>query len=205
MRLQQRLAARMRDTEAALEWAEKASESVQQTSEMYTGILPLVYCGVGVAFAQAERIAEAEEVFEQAIECRRESKGDHWARALLMVGEFYLERNDMAKAQEYLEAAKQAFGEMEMSYFFEKTEVLLNQLSRDKDGHGKDADPTPSSEISVNTLSVNRLRLLYDVSRELTTERDVKVLLDRTLGNLLAVYPAERVLVAMKNETQKAL
>ncbi len=197
-------AARMRDTEVALEWAKKASESVQQTSEMYTGILPLVYCGIGVAFAQAERISEAEEVFEQAIECRRESKGDHWARALLMVGEFYLERNDMAKAQEYLEAAKQAFGEMEMSYFFEKTEVLLNQLSRDKDGRGRDADPTPSSEISVNTLSVNRLRLLYDVSQELTTERDVKVLLDRTLGNLLAVYPAERVLVAMKNEAPKS-
>ena len=120
-----------------------------------------------------------------------------------MVGEFYLQRDDMAKAQKYLEAAKQAFGEMEMSYFLEKTEVLLNQLSRDKDGRGRDADPTPSSEISVNTLSVDRLRLLYDVSRELTTERDVKVLLDRTLGNLLAVYPAERVLVAIKNETQK--
>ena len=41
------------------------------------------------------------------------------------------------------------------------------------------------------------------MSRELTTERDVKVLLDRTLGNLLAVYPAERVLVAIKNETLK--
>ncbi len=198
------VAARMGDAEVALEWAEKASEGTQQTSGMYTGILPLVYCGIGVAFAQAERISEAEEAFEQAIECRRESKGDHWARALLMAGEFYLERDDMTKAQEYLEAAKQAFGEMEMSYFLEKTEVLLNQLSRDKDGHGKDAAPTPSSEISVDTLSVDRLRLLYDVSRELTTERDVKVLLDRTLGNLLAVYPAERVLVAIKNETPKS-
>ncbi len=196
-------AARMGDAEAALEWAEKASEGTQQTSSMYTGILPLVYCGIGVAFAQAGRIAQAEQAFEQAIECRRESKGDHWARALLMAGEFYIECDDMAKAQKYLEAAKQAFGEMEMSYFLEKTEVLLNQLSRDKDGRGRDADPTPSSEISVNTLSVDRLRLLYDVSRELTTERDVKVLLDRTLGNLLAVYPAERVLVAIKNETRK--
>ena len=129
-------AARMEDTEVALEWAEKASEGTQQTSGMYTGILPLVYCGIGVAFAQAGRIAEAEEVFEQAIECRREAKGDHWARALLMVGEFYLECDDMTKAQEYLEAAKQAFGEMEMSYFLEKTEVLLNQLSRDKDAAG---------------------------------------------------------------------
>ena len=197
------VAARMGDAEVALEWAEKASEGTQQTSGMYTGILPLVYCGIGVAFAQAERISEAEEAFEQAIECRRESKGDHWARALLMAGEFYLERDDMTKAQEYLEAAQQAFGEMEMSYFLEKTEVLLNQLSRDKDGHGKDAAPTPSSEISVDTLSVDRLRLLYDVSRELTTERDVKVLLDRTLGNLLAVYPAERVLIAVKNEAPK--
>ena len=52
-------------------------------------------------------------------------------------------------------------------------------------------------------MSVDRWRLLYDVSRELTTERDVKVLLDRILGNLLAVYPAERVLVAIKNETPK--
>ena len=34
----------------------------------------------------AGRMAEAEEAFEQAIECRRESKGDHWARALLMAG-----------------------------------------------------------------------------------------------------------------------
>ena len=71
-------------------------------------------------------------------------KAIHWARALLMAGEFYLQRDDMTKAQEYLEAAKQAFGEMEMSYFLEKTEVLLNQLSRDKDGHGKDAAPTQS-------------------------------------------------------------
>ena len=41
------------------------------------------------------------------------------------------------------------------------------------------------------------------MSRELTTERDVKVLLDRTLGNLLAVYAAERVIVAIKNDTPK--
>ena len=207
-------AARMGDTEVVLEWAEKASEGVQQISGMYTGILPLVYCGIGVAFAQAGRIAEAEEAFEQAIECRRESKGDHWARALLMAGEFYLERDDVPKAQAHLEAAKQAFGEMEMSYFLEKAQVLLNQLSRDEVDRGKDAAPTiqsdessrgggaaPSSEVSVDTLSIDRLRLLYDVSRELTTERDVKVLLDRTLGNLLAVYPAERVVVAIKNET----
>ena len=179
----------------------KASEGVQQTSGMYTGILPLVYCGIGVALAQTERIAEAEEAFEQAIECRRESKGDHWARALLMVGEFYIQRDDMTRATEYLKAAKQAFEEMEMSYFLEKTQVLLNQF--DESSHGGDDAPTRSSEISIDTLSVDRLRLLYDVSRELATERDVKVLLDRILGNLLAVYPAERVLVALKNETPK--
>ena len=193
--------ARLGDVETALEWAERASEGTQQTSGMYTGILPMVYCGIGVAFVQMGRIAEAEDAFEQAIECRRESKGDHWARALLMAGEFYLERNDMAKAQAHLEEAKQAFGEMEMSYFLEKTQVLLNQLSRDEDGRGRNA--ASSSEVSVDTLSVDRLRLLYDVSRELITEHDVKVLLDRTLGNLLAVYPAERVLVAIKNETPK--
>ena len=195
-------AAKMGDTEVALEWAEKASEGVQQTSGMYTGILPLVYCGIGTALDKAGRIAEAEQAFEQAIECRRESKGDHWARALLMAGEFYLQRDDMTRATEYLEAAKQAFGEMEMSYFLEKTQVLLNQLPHDKDSRGRDA--APSSENSVDTLSVDRLRLLYDVSRELTTERDVKVLLDRTLGNLLVVYPAERVLIAVKNETPKS-
>ena len=192
-------AARMGDRDVALEWAERASEGTQQTSGMYTGILPLVYGGIGVAFTQAGRIAEAEQAFEQAIECRRESKGDHWARALLMVGEFYLQRNDMTRATEYLEAAKQAFGEMEMSYFLEKTQVLLNQSGESS----RSEDVASSSEISVDTLSVDRLRLLYDVSRELTTERDVKVLLDRTLSNLLAVYPAERVLVAIKNETPK--
>ncbi len=191
--------ARMGDTEVTLEWAEKASESTQQISGMYTGILPLVYCGIGVALVQAGRIAEAEEAFEQAIECRRESKGDHWARALLMAGEFYLERDDVTRATEYLEAAKQAFGEMEMSYFLERTQVLLNQLS--ESSRGKDA--ASGSKISGDTLSVDRWRLLYDVSRELTTERDAKVLLDRTLGNLLAVYSAERVLVAIKNETPK--
>ncbi len=194
-------AAKMGDTETALEWAKKASEGVQQTSGMYTGILPLVYCGIGVALAQAGRITEAEEAFEQAIECRRESKGDHWARALLMAGEFYLERGDMTKSQAHLEEAKQAFGEMEMSYFQEKTQVLLNQLSRDEDGRGRDA--ISSSEVSVGTLSVDRWHLLYDMSQELTTEHDVKVLLDRTLGNLLAVYSAERVLVAIKNDTPK--
>ena len=187
--------ARMGDTEAAFEWAEKASEGTQQISSMFTGILPLVYCGVGVAFAQAGRISEAEEAFEQAIECRRESKGDHWARALLMAGEFYLERDDVPKAQARLEEAKQAFEEMEMSYFQEKTQVLLNQLG--ESSHGENA--ASSSE----SLSVDRWRLLYDVSRELTTERDVKVLLDRILGNLLAVYSAERVLVALKNGTPK--
>ena len=209
-------AAKMGDTETALEWAERASEGVQQTSGMYTGILPLVYCGIGVAFVQAERITEAEEAFAQAIECRREAKGDHWARALLMAGEFYLERGDMTKAHTHLEVAKQAFEDMEMSYFLEKTQMLLNQLSRDEADRGKDAattiqsgepsgsrDAASGSEISVDTLSVDRLRLLYDVSRELATERDVKVILDRTLGNLLAVYPAERVLVAIKNDTQK--
>ena len=195
-------AAKMGDTEVALEWAERASEGTQQTSGMYTGILPLVYCGIGTALDKAGRIAEADEAFEQAIECRRESKGDHWARALLIAGEFYIQRGDMTRATEYFEAAKQAFGEMEMSYFQEKTQVLLNQLSRDKDGRGNNA--ASSSENSVDTLSVDRLRLLYDVSRELTTERDVKVLLDRTLGNLLAVYPAERVLIAVKNETPKS-
>ena len=193
--------ARMGDTETALEWTKKASEGTQQTSGMYTGILPLVYCGIGVAFAQTGRMSEAEEAFEQAIECRRESKGDHWARALLMAGEFYLQHDDMAKAQAHLKAAKQAFEEMEMSYFLEKTQMLLNQLSRDEDGRGRDV--AFSSKILVDTLSVDRWCLLYDVSRELTTERDVKVLLDRTLGNLLTVYPAERVLVAIKNETQK--
>ncbi|MDE2701122.1 MAG: sigma 54-interacting transcriptional regulator, partial [Gemmatimonadota bacterium] len=192
-------AARMGDTEVALEWAERASEGTQQTSGMYTGILPLVYCGIGVAFAQAERITEAEEAFEQAIECRRESKGDPWARALLMAGEFYLQRGDVPKAQEYLEAAKQAFEEMEMSYFHEKTQVLLDQL----DESSRNEDAVFSSEISVDTLSVDRLRLLYEVSRELTTEHDVKVLLDRTLGNLLTVYSAERVVIAIKNETPK--
>ena len=211
-------AAKMGDTETALEWAEKANEGTQQTSGMYTGILPLVYCGVGAAFAQAGRIVEAEEAFEQAIECRRESKGDHWARALLMAGEFYIERDDVPKAQAHLEEAKQAFEEMEMSYFFEQTQVLLNQLSRDEAGRGKDAAPTlqssessrgedampiPSFEVSVDTLSVDRVRLLYNLSRELITMHDVKVLLDRTLSNLLAVYPAERVLVAMKNGTPK--
>ena len=191
--------ARMGDTEVALEWAERASEGTQQTSGMYTGILPLVYCGIGVAFAQAERINEAEEAFEQAIECRRESKGDHWARALLMAGEFYLERDDTTKAQAHLEEAKQAFGEMEMSHFLEKTQVLLDQLRESS----RNEDAAFSSEISVDTLSVDRLRLLYNVSRELTTEHDVKVLLDRTLGNLLTVYPAERVVIAIKNETPK--
>ena len=192
---------RLGDTKTALKWAEKASEGTQQISDMYTGILPLVYCGIGVALAQAGRISEAEEAVEQAIECRREPKGDHWARALLMAGEFYLERDDVPKAQKYLKAAKQAFEEMEMSYFLEKTQVLLNQF----DGYscGGDDAPTRSSEISVDTLSVDRLRLLYDVSRELTTERDAKVILDRTLGNLLAVYSAERVLVAIKNDTPK--
>ncbi|MDE2699832.1 MAG: AAA family ATPase, partial [Gemmatimonadota bacterium] len=185
--------AKMGDDETALEWAERASEGTQQTSGMYTGILPLVHCGIGVAFAQAGRIAEAEEAFEQAIECRRESKGDHWARALLMAGEFYLERDEMAKAQAHIKAAKQAFEEMEMSYFLEKTRVLLNQSSYRGD------DAATSSEV----LSVDRWRLLYDVSRELTTERDVKVLLDRILGNLLTVYPAERVLIAIKNKTPK--
>ena len=188
--------AKIGDTEVALEWAEKASEGTQQTSGMYTGILPLVYCGIGVALVQAGRINEAEDAFEQAIECRRESKGDHWARALLMAGEFYLEHGDVPKAQAHLEAAKQAFEEMEMSYFSEKTQVLLNQLRI----------PYPVRESSTDSeiLSVDRWRLLYDVSRELTTERDVKVLLDRILGNLLAVYPAaERVLVAIKNETPK--
>ena len=194
-------AARMGDTEVALEWAEKTSEGTQRTSDMHTGILPMVYCGIGVVFAKAERITEAEEAFEQAIECRRESKGDHWARALLMAGEFYLERDDTTKAQAHLETAKQAFEEMEMAYFQEKTQVLLDQLS--ESSRGEDAMPIPSSEISVDMLSVDRLSLLYDVSRELTTERDVKVLLDRTLGNLLTVYPAERVVVANKNETQK--
>ena len=193
--------AKMGDTEVALEWAEKASEGVQQTSGMYTGILPLVYCGIGIALAQAGRIAEVEQAFDQAIECRRESKGDHWARALLMVGKFYLQHDDMTRATEYLEAAKQAFGKMEMSYFLERTQVLLNQS--DESSRNKNADPILSSEISVDTLSVDRLRLLYDVSRELTTERDVKVILDRTLGNLLAVYPAERVLIAIKNDTPK--
>ena len=193
--------ARMGDTEIALEWAEKASEGTQQTSGMYTGILPLVYCGIGAALTKAERIAEAEQAFEQAIECRSESKGDHWARALLMAGEFYLQRDDMTRATAHLEAAKQAFGEMEMSHFLEKTQVLLNQLSGGKDGHGRDA--APSSENSVDRLSVDRLRLLYDMSQELTTEHDVKVLLDRTLGNLLTVYPAERVIVAIKNDTPK--
>ena len=192
-------AARMGDDETALEWAEKASEGTQQTSGMYTGILPLVYCGIGIALAQAGQIAEAEEAFEQAIECRRESKGDHWARALLMAGEFYLERDDMAKAKAHLESAKQAFEEMEMSYFLEKTQVLLNQL----DESSRSEDAALGSEILVDTLSVDRLRLLYDVSRELTTERNVKVLLDRVLGNLLAVYPAERVVVAIKNDTPK--
>ena len=208
----------MGDTEVALEWAERASEGTQQTSGMYTGILPLVYCGIGAAFAQAGRIAEAEEAFEQAIECRRESKGDHWARALLIAGEFYLQRDNMTKAQEYLESAKQAFEEMEMSYFLEKTEGLLNQLSRgeadrgkdaapkiqsDESSRGEDGAPTHSSEISVDTLSADRWHLLYDMSQELTTEHDVKVLLDRTLGNLLTVYPAERVIVAIKNDTPK--
>ncbi len=205
------VAARMGDVEASLEWAEKASEGTQQISGMYTGILPLVYGGVGVAFAQVGRIAEAEEAFEQAIECRRESKGDHWARALLMAGEFYLERDDVTRAKEYLEAAKQAFEEMEMSYFLEKTQVLLNQLSRDEDGHGREIAPTfhrgedtvSSSAVPVGTLSVDRWNLLYDMSQELTTEHNVKVLLDRTLGNLLAVYSAERVLVAIKNDTPK--
>ena len=187
--------AKTRDTETALEWAERASEGTQQTSGMFTGILPLVYCGIGAAFAQARRITEAEEAFEQAIECRRESKGDPWARALLMVGEFYLQRDDMTKAQAHLEVAKQAFEEMEMSYFLEKTRVLLNQLHESSRGD----DAAPGSEI----LSVDRWRLLYDVSRELTTERDVKVLLDRILGNLLTVYSAERVLIAIKNKTPK--
>ena len=192
-------AARMGDAEVALEWVEKASEGTQQTSGMYTGTLPLVYCGSGVALSKAGRIAEAKEAFEQAIACRRESKGDHWARALLMAGEFYLERGDMTKAQEHLEVAKQAFEEMEMSYFLEKTQMLLNQSGE----FSRSRDAAPGSEVLVDTLSVDRLRLLYDVSRELTTERDVKVILDRTLGNLLAVYPAERVLVAIKNETPK--
>ncbi|MYC15325.1 MAG: protein kinase [Gemmatimonadetes bacterium] len=192
-------AARMGDIEVALEWAERASEGTQQTSGMFTGILPLVYSGIGVAFAQAGRTAEAVEAFEQAIECRRESKGDHWARALLIAGEFYLERGDVPKAQAHLEAAKQAFEEMEMSYFLEKTQVLLDQLRESS----RNEDAVFSSEISVDTLSVDRLRLLYDVSRELTTEHDVKVLLDRTLGNLLTVYSAERVVIAIKNETPK--
>ncbi len=86
-------------------------------------------------------------------------------------------------------------------------DYLLNQLdeySRNEDLPAiAQAGAALSSEISVDTLSVDRLRLLYDVSRELTTERDVKVILDRILGNLLAVYPAERVIVAIKNETQK--
>ena len=194
-------ATKMGDTKTALEWAEKASEGVQQTSGMYTGILPLVYCGIGVALAKTGRIAGAEEAFEQAIECRRESKGDHWARALLMAGEFYLERDDVPKAQAHLEAAKQAFEEMEMSYFQEKTQVLLNQISRDEDGRGRDA--ISNSEVSVGTLSVDRWHLLYDMSQELTTEHDVKALLDRTLGNLLTVYSAERVIVAIKNDTPK--
>ena len=187
--------AKMGDTEVALEWAERASEGTQQTSGMFTGILPLVYCGIGVALAQAGRIAEAEDAFDQAIECRRESKGDHWARALLMAGEFYLDRGDVPKAQAHFEEAKQAFEEMEMSYFLEKTQVLLNQLRESSRGE----DAVSGSEI----LSVDRWRLLYNVSRELTTERDAKVLLDRILGNLLAVYAAERVLVAIKNETPK--
>ena len=192
-------AARMGDTKTALEWAEKASEGTQQISGMYTGILPMIYSGIGIALAKAGRIAKAEEAFEQAIECRRESKGDHWARALLMAGEFYLERDDMTKAKAHLEVAKQAFEEMEMSYFLEKTQVLLNQF----DGSSRGDDAALSSEISVDILSVDRLRLLYHVSRELTKEHDVKVLLDQTLGNLLAVYPAERVIVAIKNDTPK--
>ena len=109
--------------------------------------------------------------------------------------EFYLNCDDVPKAQTHLKAAKQAFEKMEMSYFLEKTQVLLNQLRESSRGK--------NTALGSEILSVDRWRLLYDVSRELTTERDVKVLLDRILGNLLAVYSAERVLVAIKNETQK--
>ncbi len=192
-------AARMGNTDVALEWTKKASEGTQRISGMYTGILPLVYCGIGEAFAQAGRIAEAEEAFEQAIECRGESKGDHWARALLIAGEFYLARDDVTRATEYLKVAQQAFKKMEMSYFQEKTQMLLNRSGEST----HDSDTASDSEIPINTLSADRLRLLYYVSRELTTERDVKVLLDRILGNLLAVYSAERVLIGIKNETPK--
>ena len=113
-------AARMGNGKTALEWAEKASEGVQQTSGMYTGILPLVHCGIGVAFSKAGRITEAEEAFEQAIECRRESKGDHWARALLMAGEFYLERSNMTRAKAHLEAANRRLEKWKCSIFWRK-------------------------------------------------------------------------------------
>ena len=63
MLLRQRLLRSWGDAETALEWVERASEGTQQTSGMYTGILPLVHCGIGAAFAQAGRIAEAEEDF----------------------------------------------------------------------------------------------------------------------------------------------
>ncbi len=196
-------AARMGDAETALEWAEKAGEGTQQTSGMYTGILPMVWCGIGAALAKAGRINDAEDAFEQAIECRRESKGDHWARALLMAGEFYLERDDKTKARAHLEAAKQAFEEMEMSYFLGKTQALLSQSG--ESSRGGDAAPTSSSEISVDTLSVDRLHLLYDVSGELTTDLDTNALLDRVLDKLLTVYPVARALVVTKNTSKTSI
>ena len=123
-------AARMEDTELALEWAEKASEGTQQTSGMYTGILPLVYGGIGTALDKAGRIAEAEQAFEQAIECRRESKGDPWARALLMVGEFYLERDDMTRAHGVSRSSKTGIWRNGNVLFFgENTGVIESIIS----------------------------------------------------------------------------
>ena len=110
----------------AVKWADRARPGTRVSGETPS----VAWRGIGVALASAKRFKEAEDAFEQAIECNEASRRFEWCRSLLASGRFFLEHGNSEMAHRRLEAAKRKATAIQTPFYARKASKLLARLAR---------------------------------------------------------------------------
>ncbi len=174
----------------ALAWSKKALPGLE-----YGGnVRAVAWAAKAKSLAAAGRHREVDNLFVHVSKVQCEPKGLEQVYLVLIAGEYYLRRGRLSAARLTLEEARNAAEKMEMCHYARKAAGLLKKIFE------VDCLMSPTSE-SSSSLSQEHLLTLYEASEDLTSILDLNVLLDRILDRLKMVSRAERVLIALKDDS----
>ena len=178
----------------AVKWADRALPGTRVSGETPS----VAWRGIGVALASAKRFKEAEDAFEQAIECNEASRRFEWCRSLLASGRFYLEHGNSEMARRRLEAAKRKATAIQTPFYARKASKLLARLARLEVRPG-------TAGLPAHRPAMDRIAAVSDLAAVLGRGLDLMLLMNRTVDICLEVLGAESAAVVLKDAASGAL